>query len=69
MVAPVWRALPNTIAIEVARERECADVKCVCWKEKKSLLALKQICILSDNILSMSEENFSLQMGCFCFMC
>lgn len=34
-VAPAWRALPNTIAIEVERERERADVKCVCWKEKK----------------------------------
>lgn len=68
-MAPVWRALPNTIAIEVERERECADVKkCVCWK-KKSLLALKQICILSVNVLSMSEESFSVKMGCVSALC
>lgn len=51
------------------RESECADMKkCVCWK-KKNLLALKQICILSVNILSMSEENFSVKMGCVSALC
>ena len=68
-MAPVWRALPNTIAIEVEREQECADMKwCVCWK-KKSLLALKQTCILSVNILSMSEENLSVKTGCVSALC
>lgn len=42
--------------------------KCVCWK-KKSLLALKQICMPLVNIPSMSEENFSVKMGCVSALC
>lgn len=71
-VGPVWRALPNTIAVEVEGERECADVeKCVCRmkKKKKSLLALKQICILWVNTVSMSGETFSVEMGCVSALC
>lgn len=50
-VAPVWRASPYAIIIEVGREQKCADVKkCVCWKER-SLLALKQICTHSVNVV------------------
>lgn len=68
-VAPVWRALPNTIAIEVESKRERADVKkCVCWK-KKRLLALKQIWTLLLSTPSMSEENFPVKMGCVSALC
>lgn len=41
----------------------------VCLLKKKSLLALKQICILLLKILSMSEENFSVKMGCVSALC
>lgn len=37
--------------------------------EKKSLLALKQICILWVNTLSMSGETFSVEMGCVSALC
>lgn len=67
-VAPVWRALPNTIAVEV--ERECVQMwRSVFAGRKKSLLALKQICILWVNTLSMSEETFSVEMGCVSGLC
>lgn len=64
--APVWRALPYAIIIEVGREQECADVKkCVCWKER-SLLALKQICTHSVNVVC---QNFSVKTGCVSALC
>lgn len=36
---------------------------------RKGLLALKQVCVLSVNTLSMSEENFSVKTGSVSAFC
>lgn len=68
-VGPVWSALPNTIAVEVEREIVCRCGRSVFAGRKKSLLALKQICLLWVNTLRMSEETFSVEMGRVSALC